>query len=258
MQSIKKSFIIAGFLAAMVSCVTSKRVTYLQAYDDSLTEQADSMAFVYKVRPSDNLYIRVITPDPKWSAMFNTLPIESPTLGVGEHAMDLISYTVQENGNVDIPYIGMLPVGGKSLHEIQELIDKALSEYISDADVTVKLINNYVSILGDVRQPGLYPIFKEKLTIFQALSMAGDAADFAERRQVRVIREQSGRKEIHDLDLTDRGIIHSEYYYVLPNDVIYVKPMKGKFFALNQFPYAIVISTLTTFLLFLSYIQPNP
>ena len=243
------------FLLVLGSCVTIKKTTYLQDHESSVIAAPDTVDNTYKVQIYDNLFVRVVTPDPRWAAMFNTLPVTSGTMSVGVHSLDLISYTVREDGNVVIPYLGPLEVVGKTLPEIHKIIEEALIDYISDAAITVKLVNNYVSILGDVNIPGRYVIFKENLNIFQALAMAGDLGPYSDRYNVQIIRETPEGTIVKQLDLTDRNIIDSEYYIVMPNDVIYSRPMKGKFFQMNEFPFVLILSTLSTFILLLNVIR---
>jgi len=250
-----KFFGIVVLMILISSCVTTKKTTYLQTYDtpnDSIYLPA--IPQTYRVQAYDNLYIRVITPDPRWSTMFNTMPINSTSMS-GEAAIDLISYSVQLDGIIDVPFVGSIEVAGYTLTEITEIVEEELSDYITDAAITVKLVNNYVSVLGDVTRPGLYPIYKEQMNIFQALSMAGDLDDFGNRRSVQIIRHTTEGSVVKAFDLTNRNIIDSEFYYVKPNDVIYVEPMKGKFFNMNSFPFALILTSITTFLLLLNYIQ---
>jgi len=236
------------------SCVTNKKLTYLQ-YTGTPPDTVISVTPVdYKVQPFDNLFIRVVTPDPKWSEIFNTLPITS-SVSVTELSADLISYPVDSSGAIALPYVGTIMVTGKTLGVIAADVEQALTGYIADPAVTVKLINNYISLLGEVERPGRYPIYKGRLNIFQALAMGGDLGDFSNRQMVQVIRQADGGNVIKKFSLTDRDIMSSEFFYVMPNDVIYAKPMKGKFFRMNEFPHTVIFSTITTFFLFWNVVK---
>lgn len=242
-------------LTLAASCVTNKKTTYLQHLEQSDIPQESVAPEVYLVLPTDNLYIRVITPDPKWSAIFNTMPSTGGTINVTEEVAVILSYTVYSDGTIDFPYVGTIAVAGKSLREIREVVEAALRDYINDAVVTVKLLNNYVSLVGDVTRPGKYPIYKDHMNIFQALAMAGDMDIYSHRRRVQVIRQTVDGSVIKDFDLTDAGIVDSEFYYVMPNDVIYAEPIKGKFFKMDSFPYATILATITTFVLILNIVK---
>jgi len=191
----------------------------------------------------------VVTPDPKWSEMFNTLPTTTYSVSVTEQSADLISYPVDGSGAILLPYAGKIVVAGKTLSVITSELETALKGYIADAAVTVKMINNYVSLLGEVTRPGRYPIYKDRLNIFQALAMGGDLSEYSNRQKVQVIRQTQGGNIIKEFSLADRSIMSSEFFYIMPNDVIYAIPMKGKFFQLNAFPYSVILSTITTFVL---------
>lgn len=237
------------------SCVTNKKTTYLQDYDTSEYLNEGVAPENYRILPSDNLFIRVTTPDPQWSAMFNTVAAGSTTIGHSEQSVDLLSYSVNLDGTVEIPYLGAISVVGKTISEVKTILDEALADYVTDASITVKLVNNFVSILGEVNRPGQYPIFKEHLNIFQALSMAGDMTTWSDRYKVKIVRNTIDGTEVREFNLTDKNIVDSEFYFVMPNDVIYAQPMKGKFFAMSQFPYQVILSTITTFLVIMRFIQ---
>lgn len=247
-------FILAIGSCILNSCVTTKKTTYLQEYKRSDFSIEYTPPETYLIQPNDNLYIRVSTPDPRLSSLFNAMP-ERGSMTVDEQSADLLSYAVQLDGSVEIPYIGSIAVAGKTLSEAKDDIEAILVDYVTDAAITVKLVNNYVSILGEVNQPGLYPIYKERLNIYQALAMAGDMAVYSDRYSLSIIRQTLEGSIVKEFDLTNKNIIDSEFYYVMPNDVIYAKPMKGKFFAMNQFPFALIFTTITTFLLLVNYFQ---
>ena len=240
------------FFFALVSCVTNKKVTYLQyaKYDEMASDTINSVTPAdYKVLPYDNLFIKVVTPDPKLSEMFNTLPTTTSGISTSEQSADLISFSVDGEGYIQIPYAGRIAVGGKTLPVITAEVQAEINNYLADAAVTVKMVNNYVSLLGEVKRPGRYPIYKERLNIFQALAMGGDLDVYSNRRVVQVIRPTAHGNVVQEFSLTDRSILSSEFFFVMPNDVIYAKPMKGKFFQMAAFPYQVLLSTITTFIL---------
>lgn len=239
----------------LTSCVTNKDLTYLQ-YKGTTSDTVMSVTpATYRVLPYDNLFIRVVTPDPRWSEMFNTLPVMSGGVSVTEQSADLISYPVDSSGAILIPYAGRIQVAGKTLQNITVDVEAALQEYISDAAVSVKLINNYVSLIGEVKNPGKYPLYKDRLNIFQALAMGSDLDDYSNRQQIQIIRQTAEGTLVKEFSLTDRSILSSEFFYVMPNDVIYAKPIKGRFFQMNAFPYAVIISTISLFILMYTAVQ---
>jgi polysaccharide export outer membrane protein len=161
----------------------------------------------------------------------------------------MLSYTVDDDGAIELPYAGRFMVAGKTLKMVKTELDIALKSYIADAVVTVKMVNNYVSIIGEVQRPGKYPIYKDRLNIFQALAMAGDIGNYGNRQKIQLIRQTPDGNTVKEFSLKDRSIIGSQFFYVMPNDVIYAPPMKGRFFQMNAFPYSVILSTITTFVL---------
>jgi polysaccharide export outer membrane protein len=254
---IRKSIRFTAFImltALAVSCITARKLSYLQTELPVSDTTVAKLPEDYKVQPFDNLFIRVVTPDPQWSEMFNTMQTNSSGANITEQSADLISYSVDQEGNISMPFAGNFKVAGKTLLVIKSELELALKAYVSDAAVTVKMVNNYVNIIGEVKKPGRYQIYKERMNIFQALSMAGDMSDFGDRKKVQILRQIPGGNMVKEFSLRDRSILTSEYFYVMPNDVIYVQPVNGRFFNLTAFPYSVIISTITTFILFLNVI----
>lgn len=242
------------------SCITNKKITYLQRAEypgDTIYNDTTLVVqpTAYKIQPFDNLFIRVVTPDPQWSGMFNTIESTNSSGSLTEQSADLISYSVDEQGYIELPYAGKFKVSDKSLSTVKADLEKALKAYVTDAAVTVKMVNNYINVIGEVKNPGRYPIYKDRMNIFQALAMAGDLGDYSDRMGIQIIRPTVNGTITKEFSLMDRSILASEFFYVKPNDVIYAKPLKGRFFQLNAFPYGIILSTITTFILLLNVLQ---
>jgi polysaccharide export outer membrane protein len=230
------------------SCVTNKKLTYLQS-EGAREEFISITPATYIIQPYDNLFIRVVTPDPKLAEMFNTISATAYGYSVNEISADMLSYTVDDEGAIELPYAGRFMVAGKTLKMVKTELDNALKSYIADAVVTVKMVNNYVSIIGEVQRPGKYPIYKDRLNIFQALAMAGDLDIYSNRHKLQLIRQTPDGNIVKEFSVKNRSIIGSEFFYIMPNDVIYAPPMKGRFFQMNAFPYSVILSTITTFVL---------
>jgi polysaccharide export outer membrane protein len=249
MKTLKiKIFLLCLMTVLISSCVTNKKLTYLQS-EGPREEFIAITPATYIIQPYDNLYIRVITPDPKLAEMFNTMPANSGSMSMNELSADILSYTVDDTGTIELPYAGKFIVAGKTLNQIKVELDIAIKSYITDAVVTVKMINNYVSIIGEVQRPGKYQIYKNRLNIFQALAMAGDLDKYSNRQKIQIIRQTPDGNTVKEFSLKDRSIIGSQFFYIMPNDVIYAPPMKGRFFQMEAFPYAVILSTITTFVL---------
>ncbi|OQB57151.1 MAG: SLBB domain protein [Bacteroidetes bacterium ADurb.Bin145] len=146
-------------------------------------------------------------------------------------------------------------VAGKTLSEIKEELDKVFKNYLTDAAITVRMVDNNISLLGEVTVPGRYPITKERMTVFEALAMAGDLSVYGNRQRVQLIRPSPYGPVIKEFTLSDRSILNSEYYYVMPNDIIYVMPIRGRAFHQNSTIYTLFLSTISTALVIISYFR---
>ncbi len=257
MHFIKSSIFTTASLVILMatSCITSEKLTYLQHEGATADTINAFQPEEYRVQPFDNLYIKVATPDPQWSQMFNTTDPTTGVSNISEQSADIISYSVDNEGYIALPFAGKFKVAGNNLNMIKAQLETTLKAYVTDASVTVKMVNNYVSIIGEVKTPGKYQIYKDRMNIFQALAMAGDLDDFSDRQKVQIIRPVGNENVIREFSLLDRSILASEFYYVQPNDIIYAEPLKGRFFQMNTFPYAVVLSALTTFILLLNVLK---
>ncbi len=243
------------------SCITHKELTYLRYVDKSdqneMTESNVLMHITpsaYKILPYDNLFIRVITPDPQWSTLFNNMPVGSGG-AVTQESAALFGYPVDSNGYIEIPFVGKIKSAGKSLSELKVELDSTFKNYVTDAAITVRLVNNSISILGEVRAPGRYPITKDRINIFEAISMAGDMSEFSNRQKVQLIRPSPFGPIVKEFSLSDQSILTSEFYYILPNDILYLKPISGRMFEHNTSIYSLLLSTITTALVIISYFR---
>lgn len=251
---------LAIFLMILVagSCISRRKLTYLQfsdksrGYVDQTKTSVSSSA--YKIMPFDNLFVRVLTPDPQWSELFNTMPVGAGG-AVTEESAALFGYTVDEEGKIDIPFVGRVNVEGKTISEIKSELESVFSNYVTDAAITVRLVNNYVSILGEVNAPGRYRLTKDKVNVFEALAMAGDMSLFSDRQKVQLIRPSPYGPVVKEFSLSDRSILSSDLYYVMPNDIIYVIPIQGRPFQTNVSVYTLFLTTISTALVIFSYIR---
>jgi len=248
-----------SILLTLSSCVSKKKLTYLQ-YSDKTVDYSilddEKMISVtpsaYKLMPYDNLYIRVLTPDPQYSELFNA---NFGTGTITQESAGLSGYSVDIDGNIELPYVGKVKVAGKTLSDVKMDLDSIFTKYVTDGSIIVRLVNNTISVLGEVRSPGRYVIIKDRLNVFEALALAGDLSEYSNRQKVMLIRPSPYGPVIKEFSLTDRSILASELYYILPNDVLYAMPIQGRAFTTNSSIYTLFLSTITTALVVISYIQ---
>ena len=220
----------AAILLAASSCDTSKNVAYLQDIDTNVVDAVDSEHGI-TIQPKDMLSIVVTSKNPELSAMFN-LPTVSYQSGseitAGEStAQQLMGYVVDEEGFIDFPVIGKIKVSGMNRWELQDKIKNEISgrNLLKDMVVTVEFMNLCVAVLGEVNTPGRYAIERDRTTILDVLSQAGDLTIYGNRTNVMVMRKEGDTQRIYSLDLTSGSNIYSSpAYYVQQNDVVYVEP----------------------------------
>lgn len=255
--SSQRLFLLLGIILILASCVPQKKIKYLQNKElaEAKTNFVNQKKIEYKIKPGDNLYIKIVSIDEKTSALFNTMDARYANTMNSDASIYLNSYTVNENGYMDFPLIGKVLVKNLSVEEVKNEIQQSLNEYIKESVVIVKLVNFYVTMLGEVRRPGEYRVYQDELNVFEAMSMAGDLTDFANRNEVKLVRQTKQGSEIIDIDLTDQNFLTSDYFYLMPNDIIYVEPLKGKQFTFANFPYAIIFSAISTTLLLINYFK---
>lgn len=224
----KRHFYLLMLIAFLSSCYSTKNLNYIQSEEFSTSKVTafHNKRIVYEIQPNDILSIRVQSLDPTQSAFFNIDPLGGNVGSGGTNqnaSLFLSSYSVDEKGYINLPIVGQLKVSSLTIDEIQRLIQQEISKYLLDAIVLVKLVSFKVSVLGDVNNPGTYFIYNTKATIFEALSLAGDLTLTANRTNIKLIRQIEDSGYVIVLDLTDPKIMESPYYYLLPNDIIYVE-----------------------------------
>ena len=217
----------------MSSCVSMKKIAYLQNSDNITNEDSDTL-YDARIMPKDVLTITVSTTDPEASVPFNmSVPTTFSQNSRSVTAQPVLqAYLVDNNGCIDFPVVGTLQVGGLTKSDCEQLIQGKIKPYLNENEnpiVTVRMSSYSVSVLGEVARPGSFQVSREKITIFEALALAGDLTIYGVRDRVKLVREDAkGRKKIHTLDLTDANIVNSPYYYLQQNDVVYVEPNKVK------------------------------
>ena len=241
----------------LASCVTSKKVNLMQeAGKHKIPSYADTLSYEdYQVRVGDRMYIYVYSIDERVSQMFNSSGHGINASQMRQNNMggsyDLYTYLVHEDGTIDYPMVGKVPVRGKTTREIKLLLEKELAGYIASSyteyqvvSVEVNIVRRSFSVISD-HGSGTFTIQKEKVTIYEALAMAGDIGDFGDRSQVRIIRETEGKTQIKVFDIRSKDIINSEFYYIEPNDVIYIQRIKGQSFGINSVTTTISVAATT-------------
>ena len=248
---------ILAVLVLLSSCISQKRIKYMQpAHEDSTNRVLFQTPEYqeYHLGVGDNLYIKVQSLDQKSNEFFNR-DQQNRASGYNDASIYLESYTVDQEGNIFFPFIGPIKVIGLTIDQTKLKIEEVMNKYLKETTIIVKLVNFNITFVGEIRRPGEYKVYQDKINIFEAISLAGDITDYGNKNEVKLMRMSDDGMVLHILDLTKEDILESPYFYLKPNDVIYIEPLKGKQFAFATFPYALLFSTITTLIVLLTFIQ---
>ncbi len=229
-------YILLVLVMMLSSCVMSKKINYLQE-GNHIPMYNDSVSFDdYKLQRGDYIYVHVNAIDMEMADMFNgNVSIGSMTYMTPDNSTArLYLYLVEEDNCIDYPYTGRLEVAGKSLREVKLLLEEKLDGMLHGFSVDVRLANRSFSIIGESGS-GRYNIPREQLTIYEALAMSGDLSLYANRKDIHLIRQTSEGTKVIKFDLRSKSIIDSEFYFIQPNDVIYIPFDSAKHWGANHF-----------------------
>tara|TARA_B100000809_G_scaffold108898_1_gene107367 strand:- start:579 stop:1358 length:780 start_codon:yes stop_codon:yes gene_type:complete len=226
------------------ACIPMRKVVYMK--NNPITEKEIIITPpVHHLEIGDVLFVRVLSSNDKSYEFFNVeTNTNSSANNTSMASLYLNGSTINSLGMIEIPVIGKIFLLGKNLEEAKISVQKVVDEYLQDAIVIVKLANFQVTILGEVNKPGTFPVFKENVTIFEALALAGDLSDYANRQKIKIVRTHNNKKKIYTIDLTNQQLLLSDFYYLRNDDMIYVEPLKYRTFRKSQSQ--IVLSALTT------------
>lgn len=219
-------------LASVASCNSYKKVPYMQNSSEFRNAEQGGVAHEPRIQPQDLLDILVLNPDDPAASLSYNLVAPSDMSGMNNLTSQpaLREYLVNNSGEVVIPNVGVVKLGGLTLAEAENLIlDKIKGDFSTQPIVTVRFADFKISVLGEVTAPGTYSVKNGKVNVLQALALARDMTIYGMRDNVKLIREnENGKKEIIELNLNDASILNSPYYYLCQNDVLYVTPNKSK------------------------------
>ena len=253
-MKIKPLVILLAVTMAFASCNRKAQLLYMQ--DISIMQETPFVTPpTYRLKPGDVLYIQLVTPSPEISQMFNN-PSGIQYFGQSrdEASLYLQGYSIDGEGNINLPFLGKTTVGGLSIQEAQEAVQQKTELMYKDASVIVKMANYKITLLGEVRRPGNIRNFNDNINIFEALANVGDLTENGDRRNVLVVRSSSDGNQTIRLNLNDRSVLSSEAFYLLPNDVVIVEPIGNKVFQMNL-PYInLTLSSISTIILLYNFI----
>jgi polysaccharide export outer membrane protein len=217
--------LISAFL--FLSCGNSKRIVYFQDIDNA--QFAAHRPYEAIIRPNDNLHITVTCPTkPESVKMFNALS-ENLNVSYSMQMLAISGYIVDKDGNINFPGLGKVHLEGLTKNTASDSLEKQISKYVVDPiTVNVRFLNYRITVLGEVNRPGTYTIENEKITLLEALGLAGDLTIYGKRNNVLVYREVEGKPAFHRVDLTSSKLFESNYFFLQQNDLVYVQPNRAR------------------------------
>jgi polysaccharide biosynthesis/export protein len=241
------SCLIIFILIFISSCAPVRKLKYV---DDSATGTVKNDFINDRsektIQPYDYLYIKIFSLDEKTNNIFNERSYNVTN--------ELLSYSVDDLGNITLPFIGDINVKDLTINDARIKIEDALSKRLNNISIIVRYVSNKITILGEVLNPGQHDFYDEKVTIFQALGFAGGTSGYGDLSHVTLLREKDNVIKYYYLDLTKKNIASSEYYYLLPNDILIINPIKAKYRELRDYALNITGTVLTSISAILSII----
>lgn len=243
----KIGLLIAVFATFFASCVPQKKMLYLKnaemVAENLSKEYVNDRTVDYKLQPGDNLYIHVVSTIDERSAA----SINGDTRGYlsSDANIYLQTTTIDEDGYVEMPLVGKIEVKNLTVDEAKNKLQAAINTYINGSMLVVKLASFNLTLLGEVSRPGMYKVYQSQINLFEAVALAGNMTNFAKKSDVKIIRQTDYGSEIVTVDMGQADILSSPYYYLKPNDIVYVEPLKIKQWGFTSFPYSTVISIAT-------------
>lgn len=258
MKNLTSILILAIFLVS--SCTSQKKLAYLNNLPEKGGEETFTMDIPdYKIQPRDILYITIkaMTPDGSIKDFLSSGSNVGINLAQGESGGSLFGYNVDPQGYVTIAAVGQIKVSGLTLEETRKVLQELAGKVFKNSTVECKLLSFKFTVIGEVRSPGTYINYNNYLTVIEAVGRAGGVGDYGDRSRVLVVRPMDKGTKTFRINLQDKKILSSGAYFLLPNDVVIVEPLKQKIFNMNlptiSFILSTVTSTITMTLLLINY-----
>ena len=246
------------------ACVPNKKILYLQKGEelkedfpkDSILRTYDLADYEYRIQPEDILSVRFESLSVEEYDIFSS---DDADLALGnQNNLVIAGYLVDKDGNIEFPEIGKVKVAGMTIHESQVKLQSLAESYVEEPVVKVRLLNFRVSVLGEVLTEGIVTSFNNRLTVMEAIALAGGLGDLADRSNVKIIRQRNGKSEVFYVNLLEEKFMQSSFFFVHQNDIIIVPPLKQRpyrqYFGQNL---SLILSSVATILLMVNIIITN-
>ena len=218
------------FVMCCTSCVPTESLIYLQPGEDVLEEVYKYDKQEYQLQMNDILDVKISSLNPEVNALFNastmgTMQVAQATAQTGGDLFYITGYSIDQEGNIDIPFVGKVDVLGLTLNEAHRAVDIKVSELFSNYHLQIRLGGVRFSALGEFNRPGKHVVMQNQVTILEAIALGGDLSLVANREEIRLIRQYPSGTQVHSINLLDESVVGSPYYFIQPNDVLYAEPL---------------------------------
>ena len=235
---LKKYIFLFIISLSFCACGNYKKIAYFRDLQDSAKSQTIS-TIAYKeliIKSDDILSVTIQTIDPQNASSINqvtTAPVVEQALGTSTEGAPVMGYLVDREGNIELPMLGKIKLAGLTTLEAREFIKRKVSVFYKEPTIQVRFANFKITVLGEVARPAPYILPNEKLTVLDAIGLAGDLTVYGKRENVMLIRENNGKKDVYRFNLNSSDTFRSPAFYLQQNDIIYVEADKVKAASLN-------------------------
>jgi polysaccharide export outer membrane protein len=243
-------FLISLSAGVLTSCIPQKKMLLMQyekLIDSTYATTFDGTHFedtIYRLQPNDYLYISITSVEKPITQFIE------PVAGINylnSENQALVGYHVYDDGKIYFPYIGMIPVGGLTILQARDTVKTHVTKLVGRCRIEITLINNTIYMLGEFTKQGTYNMTRNKLGIYEAITLASGLTDYAKRDKIKVLRTENGVRKMYVVDVKNGGQIGKNMFYVYPNDVIYAEPMKAKSIGVTPTFSLAVLTTIVSF-----------
>lgn len=248
MMKIKTTYIFLGVLSILLSsCNSYEKLTYLQ----DLEETKDASIFEknkagYQIQAGDLLYVQIITENQEINLLFNPLTSQSTSQNLNPASLYYTGYLVSDSGYIEMPLLERIYVSGLNIDQVQDSIKQKAYRFLKNPQIIAKLANFKFTVLGEVKSPGVKQVTASQINILEALAYGGDISYNGNRKTILLLRQSDKGTQSYRINLAKGNIINSDMYYIMPNDIIYVEPVKSTLFKEQASDYVFVISALSS------------
>lgn len=236
----------------LLSCNQNQRFAYIRNNDISFQEDDTIGVYTpnhieYKIQPYDRLDIRIVTINNEVNEYFRNYNGEGNInrTNANNQGRMMIGYLVNDSGYVVLPLLGAIEVHEKTISEAEEVIQNEADNYLRESRVIVRLLNYRITFLGEIGREGVLEVNSDKINILDALAQMGGLTEYAKRESILIVRYQNNKYNTYRVDVTDRALLESEKYFLIPNDMVIIEPIRSKKFRVGISDYSFFLSTIS-------------